>query len=84
MFDRKVTFSREQVSELNPYEPCEVPLPENNYPFTLRVLVEKIADQYDLTTDMIYLRNGEPITMDTVLVDGDHVFGKQGMKSRGK
>lgn len=84
MFPKKVTFSREQVSELTPYEPCEVPIPDNGYAFTLETLVSKLTDRYDLTPDMVYLRNGEPIDMGTVLEDGDHVFGKQGLKSRGR
>jgi hypothetical protein len=79
----EVTFSREQVSELTPFEPCSVKIPDNGFAFTLSVLIEKIGDRYDLTDDMIYLRNGAELSLTTVLEAEDHIFGKQGIKSRG-
>jgi len=82
-FTKKVTFSREQVSELTPYEPCTVEMPDNGYAFTLGGLIGKVRDRYDLTDDMIYLRNGEEISHETALEDEDHIFCKQGIKFRG-
>lgn len=82
-FDKKITFSREQVSELTPYEPCEIKIPDNGFPFTVSVLIEKIGDRYDLNDNMIFLRNGEEISLTTVLEDGDHIFAKEGLKARG-
>jgi len=81
-FKKTVTFSREQVSELTPYEACSVDIPDGGI-LTLGDLINKVRDHYDLTSDMIFLCNGAEISNATVLEDGEHIFAKQGIKSRG-
>lgn len=78
----KVTFGREQTSELTPYEDCSVDIPDNGMSFTMRDLFEKVCNRYDLKDGMIFLANGREIDMDTILEDGQHVFAKEGLKSR--